>query len=557
MPKNNSSYYAVRGAEQGREYYSERREKDAEKERSETRRTTRTDSGSDREKVHKQRRMSPPRAEYIARGFDDNDRAPEDRFTGQQCRAPQRSGVADMFDTYDNVVRGTFHIEGVNYSKYEACKDIPERSNGFTDAVKDDIISEVGNGVRREDIKLRIYPGAIKTVVLHYDEEGTKQDPRLVDAEWNLKVDYGIRARDAQRQQNIAMALFSAFTSSYGFSDGKTKFAYKRTIDRHVADVQKIRITRLPPEEGEQNGQRVIGMGGMGGMSGGGLGQGQVGQVLPQQQPGFRPAVSPPRPQARLHAMPIPAPQQPNAGYAPAQPAALVQTAERSVFDSPSGQVPVLPRHPTLQQSVQLPHPGTPQNATSFDAQRDAELARLTDDIYRFVHFIDLIYSESCFKRRNSITGYGRVIIPLSGGYVQSTKQLYRSYYSPRFPPLPFDNPAENRKYSKQLKHFLSNIQSFKIHLINIRFPIVDSYSKKKQSIVQHIFPIHRERLKLRGQGSGGNLPPNVMNSLSPVAPERPYPTAYPSTAMKPARGRHPSGSEYSMAETHFVTTEF
>ena len=372
---------------------------------------------------HSSRRQVVSRREYdegAAGGYDDRDRAPEDRLAPARCQQRMTNHtVADMFDTYDMVVRGSFCVEGVNYSKYEAIKDSPDRQRAFHDAVKDDIISEVGNGVRRDDIKLKIYPGAIKTVVLHYDDgtlegstsarHGYSSDPRLVDAEWSLKVDYGVRARDAQRQQNIALALFSAFTSSYGFSDGKTKFAYQKYVDRSCNDVSKIAIVRSKNDgEGDNAGKAPKQQLQIGSAAAGQQQQQQHHQPQLQHQPvSVRPALSPPRPHAALHPAPIPAPPQPV--QAPSQLPAPHQLPpapvplQGGVFDAPghhdtsyaasAAWAPPkqhMPHHapqhvPAPAPPAPLQRPQSPGHAPYFDSQRDEELKRLTDDIYRYV----------------------------------------------------------------------------------------------------------------------------------------------------------------------------
>ena len=211
--------------------------------------------------------------------FDPYDRAPEDR---QKDVCPRRqSAVGDFFGPYEPVVRGSLHIEGVNYAKYEAQKHRSSYISAFLDAMRDDIvcappppslsparnhtpalphhphipslqISEVGNGVRREDILLQLYPGAIKTVVLHYDRydgpDTQANDPTLVDAEWSVKCDYAIRARDVQRQQNVAMALYTALGEEQMFSTHKMRRIYRERFDPQ-GDVSKIAIVKPPADE--------------------------------------------------------------------------------------------------------------------------------------------------------------------------------------------------------------------------------------------------------------------------------------------------------------------
>eukprot|EP01060_Flectonema_neradi_P010192 TRINITY_DN17305_c0_g1_i1.p1 TRINITY_DN17305_c0_g1~~TRINITY_DN17305_c0_g1_i1.p1 ORF type:complete len:476 (+),score=83.99 TRINITY_DN17305_c0_g1_i1:210-1430(+) len=192
-------------------------------------------------------------ANLISKGFDTFDRAPEDRVN-PQCER-QMDPVSAFFGPYEPVVRGSLHIEGVNYAKYEAHKHRAKHVVPFLDALRDDIISEVGNGVRREDILLQIFPGAIKAVVLHYNkieiddqrddgEYPLINDPKLVDAEWSVKCDYAIRARDVQRQQNIAIAIYTALGSEETFSTHKMSQVYRRLFDPNNKD--DIRIVRPP-----------------------------------------------------------------------------------------------------------------------------------------------------------------------------------------------------------------------------------------------------------------------------------------------------------------------
>ena len=91
--------------------------------------------------------------------------------------------------------------------------------------------------------------------MLHYDrfdgpEEREVGDPKLVDAEWNVKCDYAIRARDVQRQQNIAIALYTALGEEQMFSTHKMKDVYVRRFDKG-ANHNKIAIVK-PPQEAEQ-----------------------------------------------------------------------------------------------------------------------------------------------------------------------------------------------------------------------------------------------------------------------------------------------------------------
>eukprot|EP01063_Lacrimia_lanifica_P036903 TRINITY_DN7439_c0_g1_i1.p1 TRINITY_DN7439_c0_g1~~TRINITY_DN7439_c0_g1_i1.p1 ORF type:complete len:687 (+),score=167.40 TRINITY_DN7439_c0_g1_i1:57-2117(+) len=306
----------------------------------------------EREVVASPRRSSPrrrsARAPPAGLHFDPQDHAPEDRVDRgaltKQCLGAHARQRDLQFDRYDTVVRGSFHIEGVNYSKYEACRNRPYIADGFADAIRDDIISEVGNGVRRDDVKLRIYPGAIKTVVLHYDEDddparsAAAEPPRLVDAEWTMKVDYAIRSRDVMRQQNVAVAIYSAFTSSFGFTDEKTRGAYSASIDRG-ADVQKIKIVRSQPQ------------------------QQQPQQIQPQPQP--QPALAaPPRPQQ----MPPPQPQQVQPQPLPL-PQPPLEMPQFRTHTSPPPPLRAVPAPPRPEDSVPPPPTSVPyQTAQALGA---------------------------------------------------------------------------------------------------------------------------------------------------------------------------------------------
>eukprot|EP01060_Flectonema_neradi_P030633 TRINITY_DN449_c13_g1_i1.p1 TRINITY_DN449_c13_g1~~TRINITY_DN449_c13_g1_i1.p1 ORF type:complete len:332 (+),score=75.06 TRINITY_DN449_c13_g1_i1:293-1288(+) len=179
--------------------------------------------------------------------YDDHDKAPEDRLKIALNATPE-------FDASAAVVRGTLSIDGVNYSTFEAHKkDKPHYTERFLDSLREDIISEVGNGVRKEDILLKVYPGSVKTVVLHYDE-GTPQqiargdwkpeDPKLVNADWSFTVDYAIRARNNTRQQRIATAMYQVLSSDEGLNTYKTRHAYVKWLDPTYGDPRRVAIRR-------------------------------------------------------------------------------------------------------------------------------------------------------------------------------------------------------------------------------------------------------------------------------------------------------------------------
>ena len=147
-------------------------------------------------------------------GFDTRDRAPEDRMQ-HQTSTPYE---ADDRRSSQALVRGALRIEGVDFSKYEGLKEQPDLQRMFTTALRDDLISEGGNGMTRDDIMLRLSPGPIRTVVLDYNTQGAKRSgrpaaPSLVDAEWSMDVEYAISARDEHAQQNIARNLFESLSS--------------------------------------------------------------------------------------------------------------------------------------------------------------------------------------------------------------------------------------------------------------------------------------------------------------------------------------------------------
>ena len=115
------------------------------------------------------------------------------------------------------------------------------------------MISEVGNGIRRDDIALRVYPGAVKTVVLQYDEGTPRRiaagtwkpaDPKLMNAEWCFTVDYALRARSGARQQRMATAMYNALSSAHGLSTYKTAQAYVKWLDPTYGDPQRVSIQR-------------------------------------------------------------------------------------------------------------------------------------------------------------------------------------------------------------------------------------------------------------------------------------------------------------------------
>ncbi|KAJ9449126.1 hypothetical protein DIPPA_21099 [Diplonema papillatum] len=176
--------------------------------------------------------------------FDPRDEAPEDRMVGGKpahFMGQQRGPL----DPRVPLVRGSLRLEGVNYAKYESFKADPERQRMFTTALRDDLISETGNGVVREDILLRVTPGPIKTVVLDYNSEARKDGqpgpPSLADAEWCIDCEYAIAARDEERQIAIAHTLFEVLSSG-DLNMSMTKKAYVRYLNPDHADPGKIKV---------------------------------------------------------------------------------------------------------------------------------------------------------------------------------------------------------------------------------------------------------------------------------------------------------------------------
>eukprot|EP01063_Lacrimia_lanifica_P011253 TRINITY_DN18077_c0_g1_i2.p1 TRINITY_DN18077_c0_g1~~TRINITY_DN18077_c0_g1_i2.p1 ORF type:complete len:281 (+),score=89.14 TRINITY_DN18077_c0_g1_i2:37-879(+) len=170
--------------------------------------------------------------------FDIRDQAPEDvHVDAGQCRGP--------LDPRAPLVRGSFRIEGVNFARYEALKPDPDRQRAFTSAIRDDLISEAGGGVVREDILLRLSPGPIKTVVLDYtappQEDGQPGLPSLLDAEWCIDCEYAIAAQNAKRQLVVAETLYDALASGDIVMEA-TKRAYIKYIHPDVAVAEFIKV---------------------------------------------------------------------------------------------------------------------------------------------------------------------------------------------------------------------------------------------------------------------------------------------------------------------------
>ena len=193
-----------------------------------------------------------------ARQFDPSDLAPEDRLAHNgvaraPCnRWPQSTGRVGPFDP---IVTGSFHILGVNYSRYENAKSAPRVLEKFHKAICEDVVSEVGCGITPNDVLLNIMPGAIDNVILHYhtESDGTHvpvKSPKLVDAVWRMKVDYCLVTRDVQRQQQAAMAMYTALNSGYNMAH-KTATAYVKYL-AEGSDVTSVRIVPGPGQGQQQ-----------------------------------------------------------------------------------------------------------------------------------------------------------------------------------------------------------------------------------------------------------------------------------------------------------------
>eukprot|EP01065_Artemidia_motanka_P049914 TRINITY_DN8414_c1_g1_i1.p1 TRINITY_DN8414_c1_g1~~TRINITY_DN8414_c1_g1_i1.p1 ORF type:complete len:330 (+),score=42.88 TRINITY_DN8414_c1_g1_i1:99-1088(+) len=169
--------------------------------------------------------------------FDRRDNAPEDR------RVATGGGGGGVFDPSMPLVRGSLRLEGVNFAKYEGAKVVPDRQNALTTALRDDLISEAGHGVCREDILLRLTPGPIRSIVLDYPDKqvgsAPPAPPSLADAEWCVDVEYAIATRDGERQASIARALFDALGGG-DMAITATRAAYVRYLHPSHPDPSAI-----------------------------------------------------------------------------------------------------------------------------------------------------------------------------------------------------------------------------------------------------------------------------------------------------------------------------
>eukprot|EP00755_Sulcionema_specki_P026375 Sspe_Gene.85484::Locus_56239_Transcript_1_1_Confidence_1.000_Length_1240::g.85484::m.85484 len=211
--------------------------------RSPSRRSSRSPPRSPRP-PHPRGEYSDQRSPQARRLYDDRDRAPEDRYCPNG--AVGSDGIPhDVFSPYDPIVRGTFLIDGVNFSKFEASRDRPQARKAFTTALRDDIITCVGQGVRRSDIILRASPGPINGVVLEYDTRSRHpESPALVDADWCMEIEYAIRARDAVAQQRIAQCLFESLCEPGGLDLYESRVAWAEYIDNRPTKMVARRSER-------------------------------------------------------------------------------------------------------------------------------------------------------------------------------------------------------------------------------------------------------------------------------------------------------------------------
>eukprot|EP01060_Flectonema_neradi_P007872 TRINITY_DN15588_c0_g1_i1.p1 TRINITY_DN15588_c0_g1~~TRINITY_DN15588_c0_g1_i1.p1 ORF type:complete len:308 (+),score=28.88 TRINITY_DN15588_c0_g1_i1:49-972(+) len=185
--------------------------------------------------------------------YDEKDRAPEDinRSPNYTSPPPQQSLSPRSPGWRGPVVRGSLRIEGINYSKYESIRGQTSLQRGLTNGIRDDIISEAGNGTSREDILLRLSPGPIKTVVLDYDNSPKgRSSPSLVDADWCIDVEYVIETRSETAQLNIARSLYEALSRSE-LQLRSTSAAYVRYVDPDCRDgARRIRAVPCTTSDG-------------------------------------------------------------------------------------------------------------------------------------------------------------------------------------------------------------------------------------------------------------------------------------------------------------------
>eukprot|EP00756_Hemistasia_phaeocysticola_P055751 Hpha_TRINITY_DN3172_c0_g1::TRINITY_DN3172_c0_g1_i1::g.96513::m.96513 len=199
--------------------------------------------------------------------FDAYDRAPEDKGPAVGPDTDVASGqeaawewARRSFAPQEHLVRGSLLVDGVNYAIFEGLRG---RGSHLVDnvetAIKDDFVSAVGHGIRRKDVDTRILPGVITSVVLEYDDQEQEErdsnergvtSPRLVDAQWGIKLDYVLRLRDAETQHAAAKTLFWALQREDGVSLEEMAGAYRQMLP-HDADPPVLRVrpgAGVPPE---------------------------------------------------------------------------------------------------------------------------------------------------------------------------------------------------------------------------------------------------------------------------------------------------------------------
>eukprot|EP01062_Namystynia_karyoxenos_P040537 TRINITY_DN29551_c0_g1_i1.p2 TRINITY_DN29551_c0_g1~~TRINITY_DN29551_c0_g1_i1.p2 ORF type:complete len:351 (+),score=81.47 TRINITY_DN29551_c0_g1_i1:85-1053(+) len=193
--------------------------------------------------------------------FDPKDNAPEDFATVRHRKPADYAHPA--LDPRTPLVCGTLRLEGVSYARYESAKVIPERQKAFTTALRDDLISEAGCGVTRDDILLRLIPGPIRSLVLDYAhalEPGHNRPgpPRVSDAEWCIDVEYAIATRDAETQRQVARALFDALAGGDA-SVPATRDAYVHHLHPDCADPGRIACVPTASAEDRERAAAVAG----------------------------------------------------------------------------------------------------------------------------------------------------------------------------------------------------------------------------------------------------------------------------------------------------------
>eukprot|EP01062_Namystynia_karyoxenos_P056111 TRINITY_DN4705_c0_g1_i1.p1 TRINITY_DN4705_c0_g1~~TRINITY_DN4705_c0_g1_i1.p1 ORF type:complete len:405 (+),score=73.89 TRINITY_DN4705_c0_g1_i1:78-1292(+) len=223
-----------------------------------------------------------PRMPLRTASFDSRDLAPEDAF--QKASAHVAHAPPPAFDPYAPVVRCGLRLEGVNFARVEAAKGRRVQLERFLDALRDDIIAEVGNGVRREDILFRVTPGEIRHVVLSFEDSpkpplgGTEKrahlrssedssrsgrsskgvagevpEPKLLDADWAVLVDCAIRCRSVTSQRTVAQSLYNALAE--GLVVAQTREVYLREIDPQASRqhcqlrIISAAVPQLAPQE--------------------------------------------------------------------------------------------------------------------------------------------------------------------------------------------------------------------------------------------------------------------------------------------------------------------